>query len=122
MSASAPSGTTVPGASWMVRSAMVGGVDAADVPFEVSPDQSISNAVVTFTDKTGEISGTVLDAADHPTPEFSIILFSIRPLDVVAALTPAPSARAREHGGQVQVQGLLPGEYYLAALTDFEPN
>jgi hypothetical protein len=101
---------------------MVAGVDAADVPFDVRPDQDIANAVVTFTDKLAELSGTLLDAAGHPTPEFSIILF---PFD--KSMWSQRSRRLRapvraSTDGKFKFTNLLPGEYYLAALTDFEPN
>lgn len=122
LSASAPAASAMPGTGWMVRSAIVSGVDAADVPFEVRPDQDISNAVVTFTDKVAELSGTLLDAAGHPTPEFAIILF---PCD--RAMWSQRSRRLRSPvrastDGTFKFANLLPGEYFLAALSDFEPG
>jgi hypothetical protein len=122
LSASAPVATPVPGSLWTVRSAMVGQVNGADLAFEVRPDEDISSAVITFTDKMAEISGTLQDAAGHPTPEFSIILF---PVD--KALWSQRSRRLRPPvragtDGKFKFTNLLPGEYYLAALSDFEPN
>ena len=35
---------------WAPRSALVNGVDALDLPFEISPDRPIDNVVITFTD------------------------------------------------------------------------
>src|SRR5262249_22226116 len=76
LSASAPTGAPAASGTWTVRSAMVDGVDAADKGFEIKPRQNIGNIVITLTDRASEISGTILDAAGHPTPEFSIIVFS----------------------------------------------
>jgi protocatechuate 3,4-dioxygenase beta subunit len=122
LSASAPAATPVPGSSWIVRSAMVGDVNAADRPFEVRPDEDIASAIISFTDKTAEISGTLQDAAGHPTPEFSIFLF---PVD--KAQWSQRSRRLRQPvrattDGKFKFTNLLPGEYYMAALSDFEPN
>jgi hypothetical protein len=119
--ASAPAATPVPGTSWAVRSAIVAGVDAADVPFEVKPDQDISNAVVTFTDKMAELSGTLLDAAGRPTPEFSIILFSTDKSMWSQRSRRMKSPVRASTEGKFKFTSLLPGDYYLAALTDFEP-
>jgi hypothetical protein len=119
LSASAPA---APGVTWFPRSAMVGGVDAADVPFEVRPEQDIANIAVTFTDKMAELSGTLLDASGHPTPEFSIFLF---PTDRALWLQRSRRLRPPVHvgtDGKFKLTNLLAGEYYLAALADFEPN
>jgi hypothetical protein len=120
-SASAPAATAVPGTTWLVRSAVANNVDVADLPLEVHPDQDISNIVVTFTDKAAEVSGTLLDAAGRPTPEFSIIVFSTdrkmwqqRSRRLRAPVRPGTD-------GKFRIQNLLAGEYFVAALTDFEP-
>ena len=74
LSASAPSGK--PGATWVLKSARVGDVDAADGPFEVRPGQNVSaDVVLTFTDKVAEVTGTLRDAKGAPTPALSIRLF-----------------------------------------------
>jgi hypothetical protein len=122
ISASAPAATPVPGVTWIVRSAMVNGVNAADTPFEVRPSQDIPNVVVTFTDRGAEVSGTILDAAGKPTPDFAIMLF---PTD--RAMWSSRSRRIRQPvrastTGTFKLTNLLPGEYYLAALTDYEPS
>jgi hypothetical protein len=74
LSASAPSGK--PGATWVLKSARVGEVDAADAAFEVRPGQNVSDVVLTFTDKVAEVSGTLRDAKGAATSALSIILFS----------------------------------------------
>jgi len=124
LSASSPGGVAggAPGQSWVMKSAKVGGVDAADLAFEVAPGQNISDVVITFTDKTSELSGTLLDGNGKPTPEFSILLF---PTD--KAMWSNRSRRLRPPSrpgvdGKFKFTSLLPGEYYLAALTDFEPQ
>jgi hypothetical protein len=120
--ASAPAANAVPGVTWQLRSAMVGGVDAADVPFEVRPHQDIANAVVTFTDRAAEVSGKILDRTGKPTPDFSIMLFPAdRALWSQRSRRLRPPVRASTTGS-FRFANVPPGEYQLAALTDFEPG
>jgi hypothetical protein len=120
LSASAPSGK--PGATWVLKSARVGDVDAADGPFEVRPGQNVSDVVLTFTDKVAEVTGTLRDAKGAPTPALSIMLF---PTD--RAQWHQRSRRLRQPvraatDGTFRFTNLLAGEYYIAALSDFEPQ
>ena len=105
LSASAPAATPVPGSSWIVRSAMVGDVNAADRPFEVRPDEDVASAIISFTDKTaGDVRHCFRTAAGRPTPEFSIFLFPHGGQDpVVSTIAAAATARPRDHGRQIQV-------------------
>lgn len=117
-----PAAGGAPGQSWVMKSAKVGDVDAADVAFEVSPGQNVGDVVITFTDKTSELSGTLLDGNGKPTPEFSILLF---PTD--KGMWSSRSRRLRPPSrpgadGKFKFTNLLAGDYYLAALTDFEPQ
>jgi len=114
----------VPGGSitpvWTMRSARVGEIDAGDVPFEVGSGRDPADISVTFTDKVGELSGRLLDGANKPTSQLSIILF---PTD--KAMWSQSSRRIRQpvrpaNDGGFKFGNILAGEYYLAALTDFE--
>jgi hypothetical protein len=76
---------------------------------------------VRFTDKLAELSGTLLDAQNRPTSQLSIILF---PTD--AAHWSNRSRRIRSPvrastQGQFRFTNLLAGEYYMAALADYDP-
>ena len=48
-------------AGWVVRSAVVHGRDASDDPFELHGGDAIGDAVITFTDQTCELNGTLQD-------------------------------------------------------------
>lgn len=107
---------------WVVKSAEVGGRDVLDTPFDVRPGIDVSDLVVRFTDKVTQLSGTVVDQAGRPAPTYSVIVFTtdagkwrqnsrwLRP-----PVRPATD-------GRFLVAGLPPGEYYMAVLTDFQPN
>jgi hypothetical protein len=116
--------STVPSASvtskWTMKSARVGEVDAGDFPFEVGAGRDPSEISITYTDKMGELSGRLLDGADKPTSQLSIILF---PAD--KAMWSQTSRRIKQpvrpaNDGAFKFTGLLAGEYFLAALSDFE--
>jgi len=121
LSASMP-GATAAGGTWVLKSARVGDVDAADTAFEVRPNQSIQGIVLTFTDKSAELTGSLLDATGKPTTALSIILFSTD-----RTMWSNRSRRMRQpvrpgSDGKFRFTSLLPGEYYLGALSDFEQS
>ena len=117
-----PSGTFVPAPpAWTVRSSTINGRDTYEIPFEVHPGQDHQNAVVTFTDQVTELSGTILDAANAPVGGLTILLF---PTDRTQWTT-SSSRRMRQIGsqdGKFRWYGLLPGEYFLAVVTELEPS
>ncbi len=59
---------------WTLVSAMVDGRDALDFPVDIGPSQNV-NAMLTFSDRTQELSGTIQDPSGRPTSDFTIVLF-----------------------------------------------
>jgi hypothetical protein len=113
---------TGPGASpWLLKSAVVNGRDVADVTFEVKPSENVSDLVLTFAGALAELSGVLYDTASRPTSDLSIIVF---PTDRAlwhrgARRLRAPVRPASD--GRFTFTALPAGDYYLAALADFEP-
>jgi hypothetical protein len=104
------------GSRWLLRSAMINGIDASERPFELKPGEAAPELTVTFTDRTTEISGLLQDTSGRPAPDHFILLF---PTD--KALWPAglQTRQARPASdGRFTLARLRPGEYYLVALTD----
>ena len=104
---------------WTLKSALVNGVDTLDFPLEIKPNEAIHGAVLTFTDKTQELSGTLQDAMGKPTADFTIILFSAdkqfwTPLSR-RILSTRPST-----DGKFTFRNLPAGQYRLTAVTDAE--
>lgn len=106
---------------WFLESAMAGGRDALDFDLEVPERESVSNLVVTLSDRSAELSGALEDSLSRPVVEFTVILFPSdsrywRPMSRrIASARPATD-------GRFVFAGLPAGEYRLAAVTDVEPG
>ncbi len=113
---SAPVGT------WSLTSIMSGGRDLMDYPLDLRPGQPVSDMVVTYTNRTAELSGRLLDASDRPVVDLMILLFPTDP-----ALWSPGSRRVRPPvrpapDGTFRFLNVAPGDYYLGAVTDIEPR
>jgi len=108
-------------ATWMLQSARLNGQDALDGMVEIqrTTGGDSGSAVVTFTDRTTELSGRLVDASSRPAPEYFLIIFPAN-----RAAWGWQSRRIQQtrpvHDGGFVFRHLPPGEYLLAALTDVE--
>ena len=91
------------------------------LPARHRPEPDVTNAVLTFTDKTQELSGTIQDASGRPTSDFTIILF---PSDSRYWLPQSRRIASARPGtdGRFTIRGMPPGDYRLTAVTDVEPG
>lgn len=107
-------------ATWTSKSAMLGGHDALDVPFDVVPNQDLTDGVVTFTSATQGVSGKLQDASGRPATEFTIVLF---PADREAWSSTRRVRTARPAtDGHFDFANVPAGDYRLAAVVDVAPN
>lgn len=106
---------------WRLSSAIVNGVDTLDFPLVVEPNQDVGGALLTFTDQTQEITGTLQDALGRPTPDFTIIVY---PSDRRYWLPQARRIASTRPGtdGRYTLRDLPAGDYRLTAVTDVEPG
>jgi protocatechuate 3,4-dioxygenase beta subunit len=115
-----PGGAQAAPASWTMKSAIVNGRDILDFPIDIGPGENASNVVVTFTDHTQQLSGTILDASGQPESQYTILVF---PSD--ERYWPSATRRVRSTRpsttGSFQFRGLPAGNYYLTAVTDIDP-
>jgi hypothetical protein len=109
-----------PEANWTLQSAVVKGRDVLDYPLEIAPNEDVTNAVLTFTDLSQTVSGSLQDATGRPAPDYTIVVF---PADR-ALWTATRRIRTARPGtdGTFTFTGLPPGSYRLAALVDMAPN
>jgi hypothetical protein len=115
-------GVTAGAPTWSLKSAVSGGRNVLDTPVTILPGGDLSDVVVTFTDKVTEVTGVLLDQSGRPAPEFYVIVFPVDATRWAAQsrwLRP-PTRPATD--GRYRIAGLPPGEYYLAALVEFEQN
>ncbi len=129
----APSGTGGPGVgaggalqaggsgNWVLKSSIAGGRDTLDSPLELRPHANISDAVLTFADRSTELSGMLQDASGAATADYSIIVFPVNPQFWVPQSRRIQSVRPGTDG-RFTVRNLPPGDYALVAVTDVEPG
>ena len=106
---------------WVPESSMIGGQDALDFPFEVKGNQNISGAVVTFTDKQTELSGTVTNDRGQPAVEYTLVAFPVDQRYWVGSSRRIQTARPATDG-RYTWRNLPPGEYRIAPALDIEPG
>ena len=106
---------------WSLKSAIVNGLDVLDFPLEIAPNQEVSNAVLTFADRTQELSGTIQDSQGRPSSDYTIIVY---PSDNRFWLPSARRIVSTRPGtdGKFTLRNLPPGDYRLTAVTDVEPG
>jgi hypothetical protein len=99
---------------------MIGGRDVLDEPLTVGTIPP-GELVLTFTDATNEVSGTLSTAEGQPVAEYFVVVI---PAD--RGLWTPGSRRLRavrpDTSGRYVLNALPGGEYRLAALVDFEPT
>ena len=107
--------------SWFVESAVVGGQDALDFPFEVKPNQNLSGLAITMTDRQTEISGSVLDDKGQPAVEYTLVVF---PADARYWTGTTRRTQTLRPGtdGRYTSRNLPPGEYKIATVLELEPG
>ena len=105
--------------AWTYRSAMVGGEDAVDRPFEVRGH--VNDLVVTFTDHPAELDGKVLTASGAPLRDAYVIMF---PADPAAWYSQSRRIRSFSPStdGSYSFKNLFSGDYLVAVVDDVEPG
>lgn len=110
-----------PGAPWRLGSAIVKGRDMLDFPLDVVPGDELTDAVVTFTDATQSVTGSLQDASGRPAPDYTIVVFAA---DKVYWTQGSRRVRNTRPGtdGKFTIPNLPPGEYRMAAVVDVSPT
>lgn len=113
-----------PGPEWSIASFRVGGVEAAGQAFTLG-ETDIADAVLTFTDKTITLRGTVRAADGKSDPDATVVLVSA---DTEAWMKSGMSPRrtasvATMNAGNYEIRVALPGDYLVFAVpADTAPD
>ena len=109
------------GGQWVLKSAMANGRDALDHSLVVEPNQEVSGMLLTFVDRTQEVSGTIQDTMGKPTSDYTIILFAADKSFWQPQARRIQSARPGTDG-KFAFRNIPAGEYRITAVTDVEPG
>lgn len=108
-------------AAWFLKSVTVGGRDVTDIDFDIAPDRTVSDLVVTVTAQTQTLTGTLLDESGLAPTNLSLVVFSADPrLWVPHSRRVRIASRATD--GSFEIADLPAGDYYLAAFSGSEPD
>jgi hypothetical protein len=111
------------GPAWTLKSVTANGRDVSVEPLELT-DTDVTGAIVTFTDKVGQVSGTIRTATGTAPDEATVLLF---PADYRGwarnGMSPRRLASATlTKATAFTLPRLLAGEYLIAAVATLDPN
>ena len=101
--------------SYHIASAVFNGVDTADHNLVIERREKISEGLVTFTSRVGEISGTVNNDAGDRVSAMSVLLFPA-PRDLWVPQSRRIHVAQPNPDGKFVIRDLPPGEYRIAAI------
>ena len=105
---------------WSLKSVVSNGVDTLDSALEVST-ADVSGIVITFTDRPTELSGTLLDAAGRPAPEYRVVAFTSDRTFWTLGSRRAANGAARQRR-QVSGPGIAAGRVLPGRDHGFRPS
>jgi hypothetical protein len=106
---------------WSLASALIDGRDALDFFLEVQPEQGVHGAMLTFTNRRQQISGTLVDSGGWPAVEYRVIAFPTDNRFWIPDNRRIVSTRP-DASGRFIFSNLPAGTYHIAALTDVSVN
>jgi uncharacterized protein (DUF2141 family) len=112
-------GVRAPLGRWWVKSAVANGRDLLDAPLELR--ESLSEVVVTLTERPSELAGTVIDNRGNPAARTWVVAFSTAPQFWFVHSRRVAAVQA-DASGRYSLRNLPPGNYLVAASDDLERN
>jgi protocatechuate 3,4-dioxygenase beta subunit len=106
---------------WITESAMVGGQDALDFPFEIKGNQNVPGVTITLTDRRTELTGKVVDSNNQPAVDYTVVIFPSDQRYWAGASRRIQSTRPSTDG-TFTFRNLPPGDYRIATPVDVEPG
>jgi hypothetical protein len=101
---------------WYVKSMTIGGVDVTDQAFDFGfGNETVPDAEIVLSNAGARIAGSVSDASDKRAPEFVVVAFSANRVNWFPGSRHTKRATTGPNGS-FDVDGVPPGEYYVAAI------
>ena len=98
-----------------LKAILLNGSDVTDATLAFGrPDQSLEDVEVVLTTHVTEISGSVTDARGQPFNSATVIAFALAPW-LRYSRSRFVGVAAADHDARFRLEGLSPGEYYMAA-------
>jgi len=104
---------------WTPKAASVAGRDATDRYFDI-PSGGDIEAVITLTDRIASLTGKLIDRQNTPATDFFVLLIPVDRSKWLPRLRTAPRSTRPASDGTFRFGTVSPGEYYVAASTDFD--
>jgi hypothetical protein len=117
----AVSGPALTGTRWQLKSAIVSGREVLDSLTTIAPGASLSGAIFTMSDRVTEISGRLETSSGAPAADVFVLAYAADPAMWGGAWRRTQAVRP-DVNGQYAIRGLPAGTYFLAALTDIDPD
>jgi hypothetical protein len=109
-------------AGWYLQSLTIAGVDVTDGAYDFGfGDEIISGAEIVLSDTGARITGSASDLSDRPATGFAVVAFSANRTYWFSGSRHIRWATAGPNGS-FEVDGLPPGEYFVAALSALPPG
>ena len=107
---------------WWLTGVRVGERHLGDEPVEVQANELVGDIVVEFRDRMGAIEGALSDAAGRPAPGYFVMAFPVdRAHWTTTSRRMVPAAHPATDG-RFTISGLPGGDYYLAVVTEVDPD
>jgi hypothetical protein len=106
---------------WVLDSTTINGQEATDFPIEIRPNQNVTGATISFTDRQSEFTGTMVNERNEPVSAYTVIVY---PADQRYWSGQSRRIQTTRPGtdGRFTFRNLPPGDYRLATVFDPEPG
>jgi hypothetical protein len=108
-------------AGLMVKSVIIGGRDATDMPYTFDSGERIGNVSIVLTDRSSAVIGTITDERSAPVTDFTVLAFPEDSSLWGPQSRHIMTARPDQHG-RFQLRGLPAGRYCLVAIDPIAPG
>lgn len=113
---------TGPLPTWTVRHIMHEGKDISETAFDVRPGVDVTGLNAVLTDRVTEVTGHVLDQQGRAVTDYSVVLLPVDEEFWRTGTRRRPAPQRPDTTGRFRLIDLPAGEYYLALVTEFQPE